>query len=567
MKPWSRPFCRLSAVVCSIVLAGLAVPGPAAAAAGSVVSGVVTDSAGAPIAGAQVAAGSIAGSAFGTTDAAGHYALQVAPGSYDFTVRVDAYKTGYTGTAAAQQLRAEERTLSVDGDTINNITLPQMTALRVTVLDNAGQPVPNTRLQGWAGVQAYRTTENGTAIEFYYDNTECTTDHAGTCALPAILAGNSIRFQAYPPNGQSELIDTTAPTDPTDYTLQLAGYGVVQSEGTMQGDVVVSVSAGLTLTDLSTSPSAAVDGQAALVGAVSYQVSGMAVGTSVDVTLTLPAGSKPSSVYKFVDGMRADAASHAAISGDTIVLHVVDGGWGDADGTANGVIVDPVIPARAIDAVPPSVHLTGPAAAFTLGSSATVSWSGSDSGSGLARYQVRYQQAAFNSGFTGWQYPRNWSSLTNRSAHLSMSPGRTYCFSARAIDKAGNASAWTAARCTERPLDDSSLVRSAGWTRRSNAAYYLGTATRTSRHGATLIKGPIVLDRLAIVATRCPTCGAVGVYLGSRYIGKVNLHSVRTQHRVIIQLPRFTLRRATVTLKVVSIRKTVQIEGLAASPR
>ena len=83
-----------------------------------------------------------------------------------------------------------------------------------------------------------------------------------------------------------------------------------------------------------------------LTGALAYQVNGLTPGGMIDVTLLLPTGSNPTSVYKLQNSIYSDVSSIATISGDTIRLHLTDGGLGDADGVANGVIVDPVIPAR-----------------------------------------------------------------------------------------------------------------------------------------------------------------------------------------------------------------------------
>jgi hypothetical protein len=77
-----------------------------------------------------------------------------------------------------------------------------------------------------------------------------------------------------------------------------------------------------------------------------YQVHDVATGSSIDLILGLPAGSAPNAVFKVQDGVYSDVSSLASIAGDTITLHLTDGGAGDEDGVANGVIVDPVIPVR-----------------------------------------------------------------------------------------------------------------------------------------------------------------------------------------------------------------------------
>jgi hypothetical protein len=219
-----------------------------------------------------------------------------------------------------------------------------------------------------------------------------------------------------------------------------------------------------------------------------------------------------------------------------------------------------------IDNVAPAVTLKTPTAAFALGSTAPVSWSGSDSGSGVAKYQLGYERAPWNGVFGSWTFPTSWQALTSTALAAPLAVGYTYCYSVRAFDKAGNVSAWTAVRCTARPLDDRAMgATTSGWTRATSSLYYLGTYTSTTTLNAKLARTGVVLDRVGIVATRCPTCGVVGVYVGSTLIGKINLYSATTQRKVVLALPRFSLRTGTVTVKVLTSGKLVQVDGLAVS--
>ncbi len=75
---------------------------------------------------------------------------------------------------------------------------------------------------------------------------------------------------------------------------------------------------------------------------LSYKVKGIADGATVEITLTYPnALGSNSKIYKIgADGF--SEFPNAVISGNTVTLTLVDGGSGDADGVANGVIEDPV---------------------------------------------------------------------------------------------------------------------------------------------------------------------------------------------------------------------------------
>lgn len=83
-------------------------------------------------------------------------------------------------------------------------------------------------------------------------------------------------------------------------------------------------------------------------GYFSFRITGLPVGGSSVVTLSLPAGSRPDTYYKVINGQFVeflfDGSTGAQIDGNSVRLHLVDGGRGDADGVANGVIVDPGAP-------------------------------------------------------------------------------------------------------------------------------------------------------------------------------------------------------------------------------
>jgi hypothetical protein len=85
-----------------------------------------------------------------------------------------------------------------------------------------------------------------------------------------------------------------------------------------------------------------------------FTISGIVPGQAVEVTITFPTGASPDVFYKY--GPEAsdltdhwydfafDGTTGAEFDGETITLHFVDGGRGDSDGEANGVIVDPGAP-------------------------------------------------------------------------------------------------------------------------------------------------------------------------------------------------------------------------------
>jgi hypothetical protein len=162
--------------------------------------------------------------------------------------------------------------------------------------------------------------------------------------------------------------------------------------------------------------------------------------------------------------------------------------------------------------------------------------------------------------FGSYLYPLTLTRAT--SLPLKLSPGYEYCVSVRAKDAYSNVSAWSAERCFSRPLDDRGLAASSGWTRGTGSTVYLGTTTYTTKYGASLARG-VQAKRVYLLATKCPSCGVVSVYLGSRYIGGVSLYSATTQRQVLIPLQvQSSVFVGTLRITSRSSGKLVQIDGL-----
>jgi hypothetical protein len=216
----------------------------------------------------------------------------------------------------------------------------------------------------------------------------------------------------------------------------------------------------------------------------------------------------------------------------------------------------------AVDVTAPTVSV--PALPMgTVAASVRVVWLGADAGSGVASYDVQYRRAAWNAaGFGTWVQPAVWQHTTARSGTLALAVGVDYCVSVRARDVAGNVSGWSVPRCVARALDDRAMVASAGWTRSSGTPYYLRTVTSTSTVGKVLTRTGARLDRVGIVATRCAKCGVIGVYVGAKLIGKINLASATTKRQQLIMLAPFSYRAGTITIKTLTTGKLVQLDGL-----
>jgi len=136
------------------------------------------------------------------------------------------------------------------------------------------------------------------------------------------------------------------------------GHGKFLIDVTDTAGASLADAKGMADTDVSLNQAGMPSGYEFTDGLVSYQVVGLAPGGTATVKITfpsgIPAGSKvykvgPAGFQEFVGGK---------IQGKSVTLTITDGGAGDSDGLANGVIVDPVGVAAPVSSGSGSIDLT-----------------------------------------------------------------------------------------------------------------------------------------------------------------------------------------------------------------
>jgi hypothetical protein len=219
-----------------------------------------------------------------------------------------------------------------------------------------------------------------------------------------------------------------------------------------------------------------------------------------------------------------------------------------------------VVPGAPVPLLPRGVITALPT--WLAAASVPLRWGAVGGSSPAASYDLHYRRAAWNGGFGPFVAWRSATPAT--SATFPVSPGYTYCFSARVRDTLGALSPWTAETCTSIPLDDRSLGRSSGWTAGSSTSFYRATSLRSPVSGAKLVRTGVVARRIAIVVTTCPTCGSVAVYWGSTLLRTISLRSAVTVNRKVIPVATFpSIRSGTLTITVRSSGRAVIIDGVA----
>jgi uncharacterized protein YjbI with pentapeptide repeats len=143
------------------------------------------------------------------------------------------------------------------------------------------------------------------------------------------------------------------------------------------------------------------------------------------------------------------------------------------------------------------------------------------------------------------------------------------CVQAQARDQAGNATPWSPERCTLVIQADSAFAAAGGFTLvRASNGWSGRRYAKATRKGATLTHpSSTYVRQVGLVASTCPTCGSVAVYVGSTRIGSVSLKRSTTTMRQAIVLPRLPSRvRGKVRIVVTSTSRLVRIDGVFMSP-
>jgi hypothetical protein len=274
------------------------------------------------------------------------------------------------------------------------------------------------------------------------------------------------------------------------------------------------------------------------VGTVSYalQFAGPVTGLSTaDFTRT---GSSPGCVVGSPVGSGADyTISLTGCGTGTIGLYLNQ--QTVTDGSAKVGPAGPVTtPAVTVDATAPKATTPVPSLRTGLALTGTstsqpllmrITWTGSDSGSGVASYDV---QRSYNGG----AYQTIKSATTATSLDWSMTPGTTYKFRVRARDKAGNVGAWTTAYswgASLRQNSYSSIVYGGSWATKSATSASGGSIKQSSAAGATATLA-FSGRAIGLVTTLRPTSGAVKVYIDGVLAATIDTYADTTTYRQVV---------------------------------
>lgn len=176
-----------------------------------------------------------------------------------------------------------------------------------------------------------------------------------------------------------------------------------------------------------------------------------------------------------------------------------------------------------------------------------ISWTGTDSGAGIASYDVARS-------YDGGAYLTIASATTATSLNWTMAPGHNYRFRVRARDKAGNVGAWVYASTWNSSLiqqSSTSVTYTGAWATTSNTANSGGSAKSASTAGAS---ATFVFSGRAVawVGTLRATAGAAQLYVDGVLVTTIDTVGTSTTYRQVVIGKAWTTY-ASHTIKIVVV--------------
>lgn len=171
--------------------------------------------------------------------------------------------------------------------------------------------------------------------------------------------------------------------------------------------------------------------------------------------------------------------------------------------------------------------------AHTVGSTtmnARISWSGTDAGTGIARYEV---QVSVNGGTFA---STSLVTATSTSINRTLTDEKSYRFRVRATDKQGNVSAWVngpALRPGRIQNTSTGVTYTGPWATISTSSALGGSHRYASSLSARASITRIVRD-FGFVATRSPRSGSAQVWIDGVLAATIDLRSTSTKYRQLV---------------------------------
>jgi hypothetical protein len=187
----------------------------------------------------------------------------------------------------------------------------------------------------------------------------------------------------------------------------------------------------------------------------------------------------------------------------------------------------------------------------------TLTWTGSDSGSGVASYDLKRS-------IDGGAYSSIATGLTGTSFNSTMTPGHSYTFKVRAHDRAGNVGSWVGPSTwyTRLTQQSSTSVRYTGsWAGQSGISYS-GGSVRFARDAGASASLTFNGRSIGWVTTRRPDGGLAQVYVDGVLLATVDTSAGSTTER-FVAFSRSWSSYASHTIKIVVMSGRIDLDAFA----
>ena len=156
-----------------------------------------------------------------------------------------------------------------------------------------------------------------------------------------------------------------------------------------------------------------------------------------------------------------------------------------------------------------------------------VTWSASDSGSGVKQYTVQRR-------VDGGSWSTLATGLTSAALNVTLSRTHDYAFRVRAIDKEGNVGTFASSATFEARLyqQTSSAFAYGGSWATSTADVFSGGSTRRSSTSGSSARFTATGRSFAWITTTGPTRGKAKIYVNGTLVATIDLFSATTTYRV-----------------------------------
>lgn len=306
------------------------------------------------------------------------------------------------------------------------------------------------------------------------------------------------------------------------------------------------------------------------VGSVSI-AGGATYTKSTAVTVSVPAtdvGSGVGSVKLSNDGLvwtpRPYAASQSWTLPATNGTRTVYVKWTDRAGNTSAIKTDTIVLDTTVPTVTaPSRGFVADTAIFNGRITTRVPWTGSDLGSGIARYEL--EQSTDGGAWTIIS-----TTLTSPTATRTLTTQHTYRLRVRAVDKAGNLGGWATGatfRVSRYSESNPAIAYTGTWSTVSNPAYWGGATKKSTAAGA---KASLTFTgrSIAWVARTGPDRGKAAIYVNGTQVATVDLYSASFHSQRVVWVGTWgasASRKVTIKVLGTSGRPRVDLDALVTA--